>query len=883
MGNLFLKDYWIKEELCKGKLGAFYKAIRAEDGTELCLQRIDLPPVLLESQRKEQFNSYQKAMEKVCELNHPNIIQTYKFFQEKGDFYNETELIGGCNLETLYSRGGQLKFNQGVKLFLQISNALKYAHEKGITHKNISSTSIYIDKNENGSLTEFGTYIFNSDPDRKEVASSFTPPKYISYLAPEQLKPGKVDQRADIYELGAVMYELFTGKPPFMGNDINELEQNILKEFPKAPMEINVRIPEFLNRILLKCLQKNPDDRYSTAEELQKDLKKLYEKQMKNDEPIRISHTHHIQNQVSSSVGGFFSNLNKNKQKKNTGRKTKKHHSKTDHTEPPSDNKSLIIISLLVILIIAGLFFALSGNNSGGQTGTPVEEVTPAPSQKVQTAPVTMGSLVMTTNEDEVYVQIKNINDASISPVNRIIPKAKQPTRVDIAPGTYKIVASKQNFHRFETQAQVMPGQLNEIDVLISARDPVLKITTEPPGAMVTLGNSHYGVTPLEIYDKSLGEYNLILVKKGFEKIEETVFLDGKQTKVINKKLVAEGTKEKQPTYTREQLENTRITVFVEPAGAGITLNNQSLGNAPVLKEKFKPGEFQIDITREGYTTKTEKIEIKPGVNNQFTFKMEESAPAVEIAENGELYVPESTVNIEDLLEGNPPVFDSSSGSNTERTGVNVKLDFRYNPGTIYDKLHRKPLTLTFERGEIEKTAREELGKRSGINVVNSGFEADLMVNYHFLVREEPGISSQQSNVYLQANTQVTDLRGRVVYYQDRQRIKIVIPSNVKTNTSTVGNNYIKYEYSNDTQATRAAVNYIKSRTSPVAAEIKKYKPTGKQAKNKKDDFNDFGTGRNVRIDDFGKINIQPDPETLKNLNSMDEMKLLEELLKNAR
>jgi len=192
-------------------------------------------------------------------LKHINIVQLY-YSNIYPYPYIEMEY---CEKE-LNKIKNNLELKEAVLLFFEVLNGLKYAHSKGIIHKDLKPHNILI-KNNIPKITDWGL--------SKEITSKSTTINALTlqYSAPEQISRETIDKRTDIYQMGIILYELTTKKLPFNGNEF-DIIYSIKNEMPPKPSELNPLIDEKLENIILKCIQKDKSKRYQSVEELQKDL-----------------------------------------------------------------------------------------------------------------------------------------------------------------------------------------------------------------------------------------------------------------------------------------------------------------------------------------------------------------------------------------------------------------------------------------------------------------------------------------------------------------------------------------------------------------------------------------------------------------------------------
>lgn len=202
-------------------------------------------------------------------LEHPNIVNIYDVGSEDGLYYIVMEYIEGITLKTYIEKKGQLSFKESVSIAIQVARGIEAAHNKQITHRDIKPQNIIISTEGKVKVTDFGiARAASSNTISSDVMGS------VHYSSPEQARNGFVDGRSDIYSLGIVMYEMVTGRVPFDGDTTVAVAIQHLQEEMTPPSTYAPNLPVSMEKIILKCTQKNPDRRYQTIEELLNDLRK---------------------------------------------------------------------------------------------------------------------------------------------------------------------------------------------------------------------------------------------------------------------------------------------------------------------------------------------------------------------------------------------------------------------------------------------------------------------------------------------------------------------------------------------------------------------------------------------------------------------------------
>lgn len=220
----------------------------------------------------------------MARLNHPRIVAIYDAGKDGDVFYIVMELVRGKTLAAM--AGGELSYTQALGYVAEVLEALEYANAQGVFHRDIKpSNIIVVEGASHVKLTDFGLARRASDvtaaTDAGEIVGT------ISYLAPERFLSKPADARGDLYSLGVVMYEIFTGKLPFRNerDDIVTTMYSHLHDCPIRPRELNRNIPDALDSVIMHALARDPDSRYQTAREFSDDVAALLQAQVPTHAP----------------------------------------------------------------------------------------------------------------------------------------------------------------------------------------------------------------------------------------------------------------------------------------------------------------------------------------------------------------------------------------------------------------------------------------------------------------------------------------------------------------------------------------------------------------------------------------------------------------------
>ncbi|MBN2409934.1 MAG: protein kinase [Candidatus Aminicenantes bacterium] len=261
VGGTFAGRYQVTEELGKGGMGRVYKAFDTEIGEHVALKVLK-PEIAADESIVERFRNELKLARRI---SHRNICRMFDIGRTQDTTYIAMEFVSGEDLKTLLRRVGQLPVRRTVSVSLQVCEGLAEAHRLGVVHRDLKPQNIMIDRDGNARIMDFGIARSLKGKGVTEAGVVLGTPDYMS---PEQLEGKEADQRSDIYALGAVLYEMVTGEPPFEGDTPLVVAAKHKTENPRDPREINPQVPEGLSRLILRCLEKDKEARYQSAEEL---------------------------------------------------------------------------------------------------------------------------------------------------------------------------------------------------------------------------------------------------------------------------------------------------------------------------------------------------------------------------------------------------------------------------------------------------------------------------------------------------------------------------------------------------------------------------------------------------------------------------------------
>ena len=210
----------------------------------------------------------------IGKLHHPNIVPIYDAGEEDGRRYVVTEHIHGARTLSAYCRPGSLlPIDQVVQIIYKCAKALHYAHSRGVVHRDIKPSNILLTQDGDARIVDFGiALVSDSDISRLEgVAGS------PAYMSPEQVQGHELDARSDLYSLGAVMYEMLCGQRPFRAGALGKLLRQVVQSEPDTLRSIRAEVPEELEEVVVRALQKDPANRFRNGAEFAADLTRVHQ------------------------------------------------------------------------------------------------------------------------------------------------------------------------------------------------------------------------------------------------------------------------------------------------------------------------------------------------------------------------------------------------------------------------------------------------------------------------------------------------------------------------------------------------------------------------------------------------------------------------------
>lgn len=266
-----LGKYLLTEEIGQGGTGIVYQALHQALQIPVAVKFIRPDVLLHEPELYDQLRSEARLL---AQLNHPNLVRVWDFEDNFQCPYLVLEYVGGSTLLDLIQGSGGVRLEQALRITIQIADGLAVSLKHGIIHRDVKPANILLTRDGVAKLTDMGQAAVRTAArlnGENDIAPSGGTP---AYMAPEQfLTPGIADHRADIYSLGCSLYQMLTGHIPFEANSLSQMMMMHNRERPTTLHLLESEMPEGVVRVVLRMLEKDPEDRYQTYADLTRDLR----------------------------------------------------------------------------------------------------------------------------------------------------------------------------------------------------------------------------------------------------------------------------------------------------------------------------------------------------------------------------------------------------------------------------------------------------------------------------------------------------------------------------------------------------------------------------------------------------------------------------------
>lgn len=373
--------YQIISKIGAGGMGEVYKALDPNLDRTVALKTL-LPAV---SSNPDAYKRFIREAKSNAQLNHNNIVTVYDFGRYKNICFIVMDFIDGSSLEDIML-SQKISIDKSCQLIMAALDALEYSHKKGIVHRDIKPGNMLVSKEGQFAITDFGLAKAMNCTDEK-ISQSGAIVGTPAYMSPEQGKGGTVDAQSDIFSIGVVFYELLTGDRPFHGSNPLQILYSLANNTPTPMRELNKDISPALEKICLKALEKEKENRYKSALEMKQDLVNLLK-----------------------SKSFEMANKRDKKENKATSKKSRvlKNKARSIHpqNQTPAKNKNWLLISGLCALALLFIFI-IAGNKPTFKDIKHAYDTTTNPAKKEKL----LKQISRYKNDDAIFLVINALND----------------------------------------------------------------------------------------------------------------------------------------------------------------------------------------------------------------------------------------------------------------------------------------------------------------------------------------------------------------------------------------------------------------------------------------------------------------------------------------
>jgi eukaryotic-like serine/threonine-protein kinase len=285
-----LGRYEIVDEIARGAMGVVYKARDPLIDRLVAIKTVDIGAPNAETETFER--RFFREAKSAGRLNHPNVVTIHDVGKSDDVAYIAMEYLDGKSLREILDSGAVLPPQRIADIVAEIAGGLAFAHRNGVVHRDVKPANVIVLDSGAVKITDFGIALLPTGT-RTMTGNVFGSPRYTS---PEQVMGRPIDGRSDVFSLGAVLFELLTGRSPFGGSDLNGILKQVLTEPTPPPSMLNQTLPRAFDHIVAKATAKDPDERYQDADEMARDLRNFDRLDLATPAPAPLPRLEHPTN-----------------------------------------------------------------------------------------------------------------------------------------------------------------------------------------------------------------------------------------------------------------------------------------------------------------------------------------------------------------------------------------------------------------------------------------------------------------------------------------------------------------------------------------------------------------------------------------------------------
>ncbi|HEX3567811.1 MAG TPA: Stk1 family PASTA domain-containing Ser/Thr kinase [Acidimicrobiales bacterium] len=358
--RVFSGRYELNHLIARGGMAEVYRAHDRLLDRPVAL-KVLFPELSVDRSFVERFRREAQA---AANLSHPNIVPVFDWGEDTGTYFIVMEFVDGRPLSSILKTAGPLAADRTAEIAAPVAAALGYAHKHGVVHRDVKPGNVLITDDGQVKVTDFG--IARAVNTEESLTQTGAVMGTATYFSPEQAEGMGVDARTDIYSLGVVLFEMVTGRPPFLGDTPVAVASKHVRDHPPLPRELNPSIPPTFEAIILKAMDKNPDNRYATSEDLRADLLRFNE-----GRDVLAAHEDHTQSVAALGATGVMAGMAATTSVGAVGATQSVPAQSGEYVdEEPRRSRTrtyaIILAILLILLIVVGVLLARSLGYLGG-------------------------------------------------------------------------------------------------------------------------------------------------------------------------------------------------------------------------------------------------------------------------------------------------------------------------------------------------------------------------------------------------------------------------------------------------------------------------------------------------------------------------------------